>query len=93
MPDPQEQLVNCFAAVFPALSRTEILEATSQSVSGWDSLAMVTLLAVIEEEFAIQFPPSELEQLTSFAAFSNYIERLIIAPGTSGAARTPVASI
>jgi acyl carrier protein len=93
MSDAQEQLVNCFATVFPALSRSEILQATSQSVSGWDSLAMVTLLAVIEEEFAIQFPPSELEQLTSFAAFSNYINQLVIAQRSSSAAQSSAAHV
>ena len=74
MHETQEQLICCFSTIFPTLSRSEILEANPDSVSGWDSLAMVTLLAVIEEEFAIQFPPSDVELLTSFDAFCRYVE-------------------
>jgi acyl carrier protein len=93
MHDAQEQLVNCFSTVFPTLSRSEILEADSQSVSGWDSLALVTLLAVIEEEFAIQFPPSDVEQLTSFDAFSKYISKQTMARGNSASAQVSTANV
>ncbi|HEX3685200.1 MAG TPA: acyl carrier protein [Bryobacteraceae bacterium] len=93
MNEAYEQLLRCFSTVFPSLSRQEILNANSESVPGWDSLAMVTLLAVIEEEFAIQFPPSEIESLTSFDAFWNCLQGRIISRGTSDAAQCSAAKV
>ena len=78
----QERLVKCFSTVFPNLSPDEILHASSDSVPSWDSLAMVTLLAVIEEEFAMQFPPSALENLVSFDAFWKFMRPRFLAAGT-----------
>jgi hypothetical protein len=45
-----ETLVRCFAAVFEGMPRSEIVAASVDSVEEWDSVASVTLLAVLEEE-------------------------------------------
>jgi acyl carrier protein len=74
MSDIRERLVQCFSAVFPQLSPQEIGRATMTSVGEWDSLATITLVTVIEEEFAIQFPPEDLEQLMSFELILEYLE-------------------
>jgi acyl carrier protein len=69
MPDTtnlRERLIHCFGAVFGSLSREDITRASVTSVGAWDSVATVTLAALVEEEFNIQFDPAELEQLTSF---------------------------
>jgi acyl carrier protein len=44
----------------PDLSRDEILRADAASVAAWDSLATVTLIAVIEEEFGVEIAPENL---------------------------------
>ena len=69
MSDTRERLIHCFQAVFPELSETEAARATAQRVSGWDSVATVTLTAVVEEQFGTQFAPDDIENLTSFDAF------------------------
>ncbi len=74
MSDIQERLVNCFSAVFPALSRDEILRASDSSVPNWDSLTMVTLVTVIEEEFGITIMPEEYEKITSFASTREFLQ-------------------
>ena len=51
MPEIRERLIHCFQAVFPDLSESEAAHATAQGVAGWDSVATVTLTAVVEEEF------------------------------------------
>lgn len=66
MSNLQERLVGCFGTVFPDLSPEEIRRASSTSVANWDSLATVTLVAVIEEEFGVAFTPEEYEQVVSF---------------------------
>jgi acyl carrier protein len=66
MDDIRQRLVKCFVAVFPTINvnHLELLEPTS--VEGWDSVATVTLMSVIEEEFEIQIDPENLEAILSF---------------------------
>ena len=61
-----ERLTHCFQTVFPSLSPSEIPTASKAAVPEWDSVAQITLLTVVEEEFDIQFKPEELELLVSF---------------------------
>jgi acyl carrier protein len=75
MNDVQTRLIRCFAAVFPELSSEEILRASPGSVGSWDSLASVTLLSVLEEEFQIQLALEDLEHLVSFDAALDYVRR------------------
>lgn len=76
--DIQERLTNCFNTVFPDLSRDEILRAGSNSVATWDSLATVTLISLIEEEFGISIAPEDFEYLTSFESTrQNLINKII----------------
>ena len=44
------------------------------SVGAWDSLASVTLVAVVEEEFDLQVPPEYLERFISFDLVLDYLE-------------------
>jgi acyl carrier protein len=73
MDNPQARLVKCFATIFPSLSPIEIPNANVTSLQEWDSLAMVTLLAVIEEEFEVRFDPADLESMDSFDSVQNYL--------------------
>jgi acyl carrier protein len=73
MDDYRARLVKCFAAVFPDLPAGEIGAATPERVAAWDSIANVTLLAVVEEEFGIAIDPEDLERLTSFEALLDYL--------------------
>ena len=61
-----ERLVHCFQDVFPTLSQEQVLTACQSNTSKWDSLAGVTLIAVIEEEFGVE----DLEQLVGLASFT-----------------------
>jgi acyl carrier protein len=75
MDDAHARLVKCFSSVFPSLPAAEIPNSGVASVDGWDSIAMVTLLAVIEEEFHVQFDPSDLEAMLSFESVWNRLEK------------------
>jgi acyl carrier protein len=75
MTDLQKRLLACFSAVLPDLSQEDIPLATVNSVSSWDSLATVTLIMVIEEEFCVQVAPSDLEQFVSFELILDYLRR------------------
>ncbi len=62
----EERLINCFSIIFPDLRYDEIHRANTTSVAGWDSLATVTIVSVIEEEFDITISPEEYEYMISF---------------------------
>lgn len=66
MSDTEERLINCFSIVFPNLSPDELRRASNTSVATWDSLATVTLVSVIEEEFGVPIMPEEYEYMISF---------------------------
>lgn len=75
MIDTPSRLLGCFRAVFPHLSEAEIPSASMESVEGWDSLASVNLIGVVEEEFDMQVPPEDLEQFVSFKQVLDYLQR------------------
>jgi acyl carrier protein len=73
VPDLEARLVDCFAAVFPGLSEGEVRRASLASVAKWDSLATITLIGVVEEEFSVSVQPDDLELLTSFELILDYL--------------------
>ena len=77
MPEIDERLTRCFASVFPTLSPAGIRSASVESVAAWDSLAAVTLVAVLEQEFDTQIDLMELPDLTSYEAVRNYLEKQV----------------
>jgi acyl carrier protein len=74
MDEKQVRLAKCFLAVFPELSSDRIMEASSISVPNWDSVAGVTLLAVVEEEFGIIIEDDDYARFNSFKGFLNYLQ-------------------
>jgi acyl carrier protein len=71
----RENLIHCFSAVFPSLSESQVVKASTSSVRDWDSVAGVTLLALIEEEFGVQLNPKDIQHLTSFDLILAYIRK------------------
>jgi acyl carrier protein len=67
------QLTQCFATVFPGLKPEAITATTQQNNPAWDSVAAITLLAVIEEEFHIQIDLEQLASLDSYAKIRDWL--------------------
>ena len=44
----------------------EVESATMESVDKWDSIGQMSLVAIIEDAFGIEFEPDEVMQFTSF---------------------------
>ena len=82
MTNINERLERCFAIALPHLPSNEIPHATQKSVPKWDSLAMVNLLALIEEEFAIQIADDDLARMTSFESIRDYLQSKKIGTAT-----------
>jgi acyl carrier protein len=75
MNDVDVRLKRCFAVAFPSVPPDAIPRAEQASVEGWDSVAAITLVALIEEEFAITVDLDQLPELTSFAAIRRYLDQ------------------
>jgi acyl carrier protein len=73
MADLEDRLVRCFSSVFPDLTDEQIRAANVKSVSSWDSLATVNLLAVIEQEFSVEIEVMDFPELGSFEAVRSYL--------------------
>ena len=73
MDEQQRRLANCFCAVFPELSSEEVIHASSATVPSWDSVAVVTLLTVVEEEFGISIEEDDPAKFDSFQQILSYL--------------------
>jgi acyl carrier protein len=69
----KEKLAHCFSLAFPKMDPSQYATATAENTSAWDSMAQVTLLTLIGEEFGIDIDFEEFEGATSFEALATRI--------------------
>ncbi|MFI4941991.1 MAG: acyl carrier protein [Burkholderiales bacterium] len=77
MSDVRERLTGCFVAVFPSLSAEQAATASNETLDTWDSLATVTLVNVIEEEFHLQIDPEDFSEILSFAGAEALVQKAL----------------
>ena len=68
------RISRCFQGIFPNLSDEDITRASTASLVAWDSVAHVQLLALVEEEFGIEFAMEDFEELTSYSLIADHLE-------------------
>ena len=73
--DIENRLASSFEAVFPGLSPEQARSADQDSLDEWDSVATISLVNVIEEEFGIDLDFEEAVELTSFRAIADHLAR------------------
>jgi acyl carrier protein len=74
MTDIQSRVSHCFSIVFPELAPADIPGASQESLTRWDSVAHITLLSAIAEEFQCELDEEFLETLTSYRLIVEYLE-------------------
>jgi acyl carrier protein len=74
MDNLEQRLENVFAIVFPDLPPGQITTASQDSVEAWDSVAAITFVNLIEEEFGIEMDFEDVADLTSFAKILEYLK-------------------
>jgi len=74
MDNLESRLIKVFETVFPDLSADKIRTASQSSVENWDSIAAITLINLIEEEFEIQMDFEKAADLTSFPEVLEYLK-------------------
>jgi acyl carrier protein len=75
MSEHDDRLVRCFASVFPMMSEEEIRASNVIPLFDLDSLAGVTLVALIDQEFGINVEISDLLKLGSFESISQFVQK------------------
>ena len=75
MDETRQRLTKCFQLVFAELPQDAIAGASTGTVAAWDSLAALTLMNVVEEEFAVEIDLEELANLDSFERFYSYLQK------------------
>jgi acyl carrier protein len=75
MTNIQSRVCQCFLNVFPDLAAADLPRASQAALSQWDSVAHVTLLSVISEEFQIELDYESFESLTSYLLIVEFVER------------------
>jgi acyl carrier protein len=74
MDETRRRLVRCFETVFPDVPELQIPQASQASLSAWDSIAAITLVNVIEDEFGFQMDFDILPDLDTFERVLQYVE-------------------
>lgn len=74
MNDLSQRLAGCFSSAFPQLSAEEIQQASTETLAQWDSMALVLLTSLVEEEFKVQIAPADLDYFTSYAGILVYLQ-------------------
>lgn len=66
MTDIEARVSKCFGNVFPDLAEADRPRASQASLAAWDSMAHITLLSAVAEEFGIDLDDESYESLSSF---------------------------
>jgi acyl carrier protein len=73
MDEIRQRLINCFQVVFPDMPADEVPAASTATVANWDSVAAITMMNVIEEEFGVEMDLDDLADLDSFEKIHAYL--------------------
>lgn len=73
MDNLEQKLKDIFETTFPDLPTEKINAATQENTQNWDSVAAITLMNLIEEEFQMQMDFEDLADLTSFEKIKDYL--------------------
>jgi acyl carrier protein len=74
MSDIQSRVARCFMNVFPDLAEGDVTRASQTSMLQWDSVAHVTLLSAIAEEFQIELDEEAVESSVSYLLIVDLVE-------------------
>jgi acyl carrier protein len=68
------RLVKCFRTVFPGLKDEQVVSASQDTLTDWDSSSAVFLVDVIQEEFGIEMDLDAVPDLDSFDKILVYLK-------------------
>ena len=69
------RLQRIFADLFTVPERDIVPSTSPETLELWDSLQHLKLMLAIEQEFRIQIPPQDMEQLISVERIAAYLDQ------------------
>lgn len=75
MDEIRQRLTNCFQVVFPNLPQDAIPSASTATLANWDSVAAITLMNVVEDEFGLDMDLDDLAELDTFEKVHTYLQK------------------
>jgi acyl carrier protein len=75
MTNIKDRVTLCFSNVFPGVRPEEIPGSSTASLAAWDSVAHVTLLSSVAEEFGVDFEVEDYDELVSYGRIVDYLEK------------------
>ncbi len=75
MDETRDRLTKCFEVVFPDLPQDAIAGASTATVATWDSIAAITLMNVVQDEFGLEIDLDDLANLDSFENLHSYLQK------------------
>jgi acyl carrier protein len=74
MSNIEQRVAQCFLNVFEDVKEKDLSRASQASIPQWDSVAQVTLLSAVAEEFGLELDDESFEALTSYALIVDFVE-------------------
>jgi len=74
MTDLDARLTSCFSAAFSDLDPAAIPAASPDATPGWDSMASITLMTLVQEEFNVALDFERFEEFNSYAKLKAWLE-------------------
>lgn len=79
MPDILDRMQPIFRDVLDSDSLSVTRDDNAHTVGGWDSLAHISIVALVEREFGVRFALGELEELKNIGDMIDLIDRKLAA--------------
>jgi acyl carrier protein len=73
--DIESRALACFSSVFPDVPEDQLPTVSQASLARWDSIAHVTLLAALSEEFRLEPDFEGWQEVSSFALALDFVRR------------------
>jgi len=73
MSDIEQKTKNILTIVLKLNSDTSVQNATMESISSWDSMALLSIVTAIENEFDIFIDAAEAEHLVSYEKIIDFL--------------------
>ena len=69
------RLIECFTTVFPDTPPASVPAMSVDNTPAWDSVAAITLVNVIEDEFQLQMDLEAIADLDSYSKVLAYVQQ------------------
>jgi acyl carrier protein len=75
MNDVKTRLVGCMRIVFPDVPESDIPLLSQATTTKWDSIAAITILNVVEDQFGIEMDLDRIAEFNSFDTIYAYLQQ------------------